>query len=773
MGLSVSREDLIKKRWASWVLVALISTVFWLVLGTWQRSYLAAVAEKPAAEWIIAAVAVVAVWLWQARRGLPSVLAFYDLRRFWVRPPYWFACVVGAMLALFLASTIGPISAMYEWSPDAQVTARVWTCVLLGLCVAILAVARILRHRASSVGTTNDGRATSAVVSGLARLEGATDDELLEWIKSDDEKQDFLDYHQIARRMAERLVAPATSSKDDRSQALLGALGSGKTTILRMVQEELKQHKDVEILEVQMWAYETARAAVTGVLDQIVDALGKHVNVVGLRGVSGAYAEAISKVPDGGVILAALRGRSDSPEHALNELDEIARVIGIRYVIWIEDLERFASTAASDDKLGVVRALLHGLHRLPSFTIVTATTELSRGFDHDKIARYVEHVPRLPAATVKRLCGSFLTLWEAPKPGETLISVDIDDGRMWREKNRYDLAIEGMLQVVSTPRGLKQALRRCDEVWGVLRGEVNLKQALAFSIVREASPKAYAFIEGMRMRLINAPRLKDTAYTSPANSQSGKESKIEQFSKDLHKLLGDEDPSLIDAVEALAIETFVGHGRDLLQGFGSAPRHVDYWHRFSALPTIEEKSKDQYVLRVMTEGTSDQALDLLGQDYGGNAAKHLARKLDWKFLLCLLGPCVLRHTRESGDSFESLWGILLHEPRISGRSTTSLIRVVEAAIDTYTQGYELGTISDLERWIGTWQRSAANPIDEAGAIALRQRIGAVLVRDVRDAKKLGAALKNLDSQILFELAGGLWSKKPWNPTANGNDRAPS
>jgi hypothetical protein len=753
VSLGTSRGKVIQQRWwaLAWVLGA--STIFWLVVGAWQAEALQKLAGWSAERWILAAAVAMVAVLWPVRRGLQAWLAFYDLRHFWARPPYWLAVVAGLVAALWLAG--GDDWSWTLWGYELEAL-RIATLVLVVVVVMCLALA--YRRKIQSVAS-----AAAAPKAQPIRIEDLSDDQLLQWIQSDDaivdETQDLFGYSSIARRMVDRLIAPATANADDRSQALLGPLGSGKTTILRMVERELKARecRDLEVLEVQMWAYESARAAVTGIIDKIVAALGQHVNVVGLRGVSGAYAEAISKVPHGSIVLAALRGRTESPTDVLAELDDISRVIGMRYVIWIEDLERFATGTASDDKLGVVRALLHGLHLLPSFTIITATTDLSHGFDLQKIARYVEHVPRLRADVVRRVCQRFLRRWRS-LPGGAGLEVVTDAGPSV-PKDRYDRALGKVLQLSLTPRALKQAVRRCNELWQPpLAGELNLEQALTFSIVREVFPKAYALIADMRDQLLAEPRLEDAAYFRPVNIYSATPTVVDNILRGLRLGRDENDHRPNEEITALATEVFIGYGRDVPQSFGAGEVGAVYWGRFNAQALRSSRESDQHVLRVLKGSSQGEALDLLGTEYGGAAARHLASWIGWESLAALLVPCAQRDMTTRSNTLWDLWRILLFSRGIPGRTKAGFIEKVKEVIDVCAAGYGLRTLADIQPWVQhAWpSTNGQRPFEfpsEGDLAELRAALESSLVRDVTDPVRLVAALADAPSHVLVDLVG--------------------
>jgi hypothetical protein len=121
----------------------------------------------------------------------------------------------------------------------------------------------------------------------------------------------------------------------------------------------------VRLVPVELWPYETSRAAVQGVIGTLVDALAREVNVLSVRGIPSAYAEAMTSAGGWSSAMVRLQGVPANPTETLTAIDRIATTIGLRFVLWIEDLERFAggdhAGAGGEERLNPIRALLHGL----------------------------------------------------------------------------------------------------------------------------------------------------------------------------------------------------------------------------------------------------------------------------------------------------------------------------------------------------------------------------------------------------------------------------
>jgi hypothetical protein len=104
--------------------------------------------------------------------------------------------------------------------------------------------------------------------------------------------------------MAKRL----TQNREAPTMAVVGILGSGKSTIRALVAYHLRHTPRVRLVHVSLWPFDSAEGVVRGILRAILDELGRHVNVLSLVGLTEDYITAIEKTVGGGS--AASRGCS-------------------------------------------------------------------------------------------------------------------------------------------------------------------------------------------------------------------------------------------------------------------------------------------------------------------------------------------------------------------------------------------------------------------------------------------------------------------------------
>src|SRR5664280_580485 len=321
---------------------------------------------------------------------------------------------------------------------------------------------------------------------------------------------------------------------------VVGRLGAGKTSLRNLVNDCITKrntNSTIRVVTIELWPYATSTAAVDAIVHQLVEALEDYVNVTALRGLPAAYTDAMRSA--GGLWSAGahLQGIPRAPSDILRRIDNVATAIGIRLVLWVEDLERFCSSGFSRDddadetpeeqaRLSPIRALLHGLESLDSITVVTATTTLRKRFDLEKIARFIETLPELEDGSIARVLSRFrkgcrtIKEYIDPVPSDERKDLALlDDPERLVGRNSFlgpgvfEL-IDAILVLARTPRTLKQGLRRCLDIWEVLAGEIDFDELLTLCLLREASPDAFALVrewsafqripESLRDRKVNA-----------------------------------------------------------------------------------------------------------------------------------------------------------------------------------------------------------------------------------------------------------------------------
>ena len=740
------RGRLALRRWVEMLVFGVVGAIAILAFIHWRRKDLQILIDVPL--WIPIAggtglLAILARWgIFTGARHLPSY------------PPLWVGSLFGA--GILLLAVGGSTSVRRDLMVPPESVGSIW---LLGmLCVVAVgvlalgaAVSCLLRRPGPRVALDEGSSPTPQELDSF--------DKLTEWLARDDSPSSMADdrfgHARIARRIAERLMEHRPPA-----QAIVGGLGAGKTTLRNFVKDALTKlggNRRVRVVSVELWPYETSRAAVEGVIRGLVDALAKEVNVIGLRGLASSYADAMSASGGWLAALVRLQGVPTRPLDSLKAIDDVATVIGIRYVVWIEDLERFAAgetSQANEEKLNPIRALLYGLDQLNSITVVTATTTLRMRFDIEKIARYVEALPELGGPQVGKILDLFRTgCLRAPDLIDPATPESREQLNVLQHSEIYAIrrlmwgreihdAADALLTLCVTPRAIKQALRACLDTWKRLRGEIDFDDALVLCVIRETQPAAFAIIQDHIQYLRRGRRAREEEQRT---AQAAWESALGALPMDDRQR----------AAVRYLVEFVFGERNAWQKPQGPTEHyHTDYWERFSSLPKLEYVERDQPVLHTLLQPDDAAVLDLLqGGATRSAAVEDFERLLSTDRLVRVFLPLVGRRSEERPDSWERkeppglipLWRMWKRRWEQGQLAADTVLEQVKRAFDIAIPR-NLGLTTDIEEYFVVSSPNVPQLLGPAERIeakaycrTLFERTyrgrGEALSRSLRDAKR--------------------------------------
>jgi len=304
-------------------------------------------------------------------------------------------------------------------------------------------------------------------------------------------------------------------------------------------------------------------------------------------------------------------------------VETIARALDLRIVLWVEDLERFATapgtgstgeTGRAEERLGPIRSLLHLLDRKDRITVILASETLDARFDMEKIARFVERIPALDPKNAgdvldrfRRGCLDGFGDWIDPakERRERLFEESPEDKNIAAMFGNLPSLTEHLVTLCATARRLKMVLRAALDVWKPLVGEIDPDDVLLMSVLRVTEPDVVSLVD----RHINLLR----EGWEPRGENKNQES---PFDEELHQLLSERPEASRNAIWALLRYVFSNWKTKRApasikrpQGFAAAG-HADYWSRFLAVPDLTEDERDQPVLRELRRWEEDRTGDL-------------------------------------------------------------------------------------------------------------------------------------------------------------------
>ncbi|MCE9574053.1 MAG: KAP family NTPase [Deltaproteobacteria bacterium] len=689
--------------------IGLLAYLVLLVAGRLQRERVEAIAAIPA-WWALPFASAAAALI--AHLSARRVLAAADLRHPLTYPPYWMGIALGIAGALLSITNIEVVSRDFHLTSDTEdslTLAGLW--IIASTVLAFVAALFAWTQRHPSVLTTEPGNSRQS--SGRERLEA--------WLRDDtvisDPAEDLFGHAAIARRMATRIATNPSPA-----QALVGPLGSGKSTVLALTRAHLlKAHSSahVSIVEIGLWPYDSSRSAVEGILGALVEALSQEVSTNQLAGLPAAYGAAIARMGGFSDWIPPILHPSTNPSDSLFVLDEVATAIGHRFVLWVEDLERFAAGKANApvseseiERLGPIRALLFGLDQLRSISVVTSTTDLLHRFDIEKIARYVERIPEIRFREARRVVSEVrqhlldtTRVIDPSRPfGRAALgwdTADPADGRMEAALvgDRIVTFASAIAVLANTPRTLKQGLRRVRESWILLSGEIDLDEPIALSIIQASYPSVFALID---QRIGTFRRVSRQPENAPAPMQ------------EFGKALDDVDiPGPQKAAIKLIVDEIFGPGASRRPQGVANTTPADYWQRFLAPRRPLQGESDQTVLKILASGRDSDIVEALVTPSQAPAVEAFCYVLDRRRTDRLILSLAARvKTWPHGSWHEGnaqgeryapgltpLWRILRQTTRDEASESALLATVIEAMEGVAKDN--LALMYDLSYWFGT------------------------------------------------------------------------
>lgn len=332
-------------------------------------------------------------------------------------------------------------------------------------------------------------------------------------------------------------------------------------------------------------------------------------------------------------------------------------------MVWVEDLERFArgggawddaepETPEESERLNPIRALLLGLERLESVSVITATTTLYSRFDIEKIARYVEELPSLPAGHVSQIfktfrngCLSASDIRDTADPVvrkelEELGQVELEEEARRMLGSRIVSLASAIVHLCTTPRTLKSAIRTTLDTWRRLLGEIDFDDLLVMSIVRAARPDVFAAIAAH----VDALRRQAGNMRSELLAKE-QEQAWKAWQETLQNLrLDDAERAALNVIIEFVFKKFSPTAKP--QGLRH-DTHANYWQRFLAVPEIPDAHRDQAALQAIVGFDDVELIAWLEDPQRHRIIESFGHHIETERLLRLLDLLVSRRTPEN------------------------------------------------------------------------------------------------------------------------------
>jgi hypothetical protein len=567
-------------------------------------------------------------------------------------PPIWIPMLIGSICYLWsrnyiYAPPINPVS--FEWR-SFVVTAVVTLAGIVFAGIYYLVMVheqKVRKEPGKETAVTGLGNSLDALAENPANF--------IEWLAKETPvaypNEDYFDLKIYAWR-----VAGVLRESPLKTMTIAGPYGCGKSSILRMIDfylfhgersdglarscfENGKSYVDPKSIitcSVSGWGFQEHKLA-EYILSSAVKELSHHVDCVGLADLPSHYRTAISG--SGSMwakMLASCLKRLPNPMDVLRQMDSVLSSIDKRLVVYIEDLDR---NFDDESFWREASSLLDRLKDLDHVSFILAIGTPKNEVHADTLLRIAEHieiVPPLAWHQLNTLIGSFrelcLRAFEEDIRCQSKEEADERFGLYHISGSERDQIeqmlglypnkpINGITDLLMTPRTAKAALRRTWQTWQTLHGEIDLDDLLVGNVIRSVAPEVFTFLNKNvgRLRLLGRE-----AQNSP--SQAQRQTREREKLNNEYSAITTNSQINPEAMSLLISFLFPGWTEDkfykpaVRQGVALPPQPTDYWERLTKESLDGQETPDQEVLKKMAIWKASE-----GQETGGLARNLLDR----------------------------------------------------------------------------------------------------------------------------------------------------
>ena len=363
-----------------------------------------------------------------------------------------------------------------------------------------------------------------------------SDDQFEEWItqERDEKKLDFFDREPYVKRMLARIKHATgqeenqeSDSQTSKGQILLGEFGSGKTTIVNLLEKELGPEWIVSRFDCWQRSGKQEELAAQ-LMEQIIHDVGQQFEAASLVGLPESFASALYGSSHWWQLL-DIWLRPDTPEQVIGKLDALLKVNNRKLLLVVENVDRNEERGHFINIIAAILDKLQQAQRTRNIHFIFSADEALMDAEFlYRIADYKEYVDNdTPPEVILRfmaLClNKALILGDTQKSGKNggalilpYLPQDFDLSRFKessesevnrqciayvaehlsmtphdKESNkaersgqpaRYQLLL-ALAEVLSNPRKLKNILRKAYDLWhGPLKGEIHLFDMLLYCV---------------------------------------------------------------------------------------------------------------------------------------------------------------------------------------------------------------------------------------------------------------------------------------------------
>ncbi|MDR2439464.1 MAG: KAP family NTPase [Planctomycetaceae bacterium] len=347
---------------------------------------------------------------------------------------------------------------------------------------------------------------------------------------------DYFDMAITATRIAD-IIKNGESNQNDFIQncsiGLMGKFGSGKTSLINLVKEQLNENSSNCYIFccVSCWGFSTSTAALQFILDQIITTIAETgINTDSIQGLPTKYIRVITGESSWWerLLKVFINEFENTPETILNNLIKILQQEKRPLILVIEDIDRNEPKHFSVEDIFAALQQFKNVKNNLSLILAGLPYKEDLRIEFEKLCDYIITVPNIDISTIRILFKTIISHHNSQFPDDIKLDDNFLPSSLGYENyhdNNVDYFIEGnflldmddrergrlshneafrLLMERVTPRTLKHIIRHLDFAWQNIHGECDYVELLLLTILKYAANELFGFIQNNIVELRRA-----------------------------------------------------------------------------------------------------------------------------------------------------------------------------------------------------------------------------------------------------------------------------
>lgn len=308
----------------------------------------------------------------------------------------------------------------------------------------------------------------------------------------------------IAERLANYLFSDEHKKNNFRRIALIGGFGSGKSSLLNLVEEcVLNNEPDKWIFShFDAWGRANGTEDIQGLLlEAMVNSMRNEFETSSVESMPAEYLAALGSLHSSTRIFVNLVKKNLTPAASLNKLDDVLKLNNKKICVFIEDIDRNSNPIEASNSIA---PLLNNFKDTEQIHFI-----FTLGYSHStsdiikRITDYREDVPPINFDEELNKFGLSQHSYAYSKGKIIFYEPSTDD---WCLMNSCVYSTQGnkailrsdvrgwILAIITSPRDFAAIKREVEAKWKTLAGEFNFDDLLILSTLKISQPLAFDFV---------------------------------------------------------------------------------------------------------------------------------------------------------------------------------------------------------------------------------------------------------------------------------------